>query len=280
MASETETPPTSNVTDTPATDLVEQLHSDLDREEKEFRSKYPLAWGFSLFGPPLLTAGILTYLWIARGFAFVSQLVGTAVPTFFFFGRFAILLGQEGSGEEAIGWLTRWEIFWMVIFMDLMCALFLACNTRLLFGLPLIGGKFRTLVEDGQFILHKNPWMEKVTFLGIIAFVVFPLASTGSIGGAIFGRLLGLSRLKTFLGVVIGSFSGCGIMFALSGLLNVEQVKDNIWLKVGGIAVIVGLVLLLNHRYQKMKSRHMAEKSAREESASTRASTNASQGGA
>ena len=69
------------------------------------------------------------------------------------------------------------------------------------------------LAKEGGNLAANVPWVRRVTFLAIVVFVMFPLASTGSIGGSLFGRLLGLSRVRTVVAVVLGSLSGCAAMY-------------------------------------------------------------------
>jgi hypothetical protein len=109
------------------------------------------------------------------------------------------------------------------------------------------------LVTDGHFILDSQPWMRRATFFGLIAFVAFPLAATGSIGGSIFGRLLGMSRTATFFGIVTGALSGNLVMFLFSDLLSHYLDKDNIYLKIGGFLVIATIIFVLERRYRKLK---------------------------
>jgi hypothetical protein len=132
-----------------------------------------------------------------------------------------------------------------------------AFHLGFLYRLPYIGPRLEALGQDSEFILHANRWMRRVTYLGLIAFVAFPLAATGSVGGAIFGRLLGMSRAATFSGVVLGSLVGCGAMYFGATLINAHLDRDNPWLLVGGIVVIAALILLLNRRYRHLKQRFL-----------------------
>jgi hypothetical protein len=89
--------------------------------------------------------------------------------------------------------------------------------------------------------------------VGITLFVMFPLAATGAVGAAIFGRLLGMSRVSTFLAICLGSIMGCGVMVYGSVLIDKYIGRENPMLTIGGLAVIISLIFLLNYRYRKMK---------------------------
>lgn len=233
-------------------DLARFNRSDLERN-LAFRREHPFWWWFTLVGPGPVMLIVLALLWFERGAEFVWQLVATALATFFLFGRFVILGGTGPEMEEIASYLTSGELFAMVVYMDVAVACVLAFHLSFLYRLPHIGPRLEALGQDSEFILHSNRWMRRVTFLGLVAFVAFPLAATGSVGGAIFGRLLGMSRAATFSGVVIGSLAGCGAMYFGAALINAHLDRDNPWLLVGGIVVITALTLLLNRRYRQLK---------------------------
>jgi uncharacterized membrane protein len=100
--------------------------------------------------------------------------------------------------------------------------------------------------------------MRRWAFTGVMLFVMFPLTGTGAIGGSLFGRLLGLSRIRTFLSITVGSAIGCFGMAALAEVVaNVipEEVRNSLWFEMTGIALIVFLVLFLMLRSRRNESR-------------------------
>lgn len=228
---------------------VDDLHST----EKQFRTSHPWCWGFTLYAPLVLTASLLVLIVAQAGWEFASKLVTSAVATVLFFGRFIILSGSNGNFKDTDGSLASEHLFALVCYLDVMTALILAFHIGFLFKLPYIGPRVSALVTDGHFILDAQPWMRRATFFGLIAFVGFPLAATGSIGGSIFGRLLGMGRVMTFFGIVSGALLGNTIMFLFSDLLGNYLNKDNIYLKVGGFLVIGVLIFVLERRYRKLK---------------------------
>ena len=194
---------------------------------------------------------------MAHDAAYLQKLLATAAATFFVFGRFVILGGVEGGGDglaAAHAFLTRGELFLLVMWMDLAVASVLVYHQGFLWKLPLLGPRLRGLVADGRFILKRQAWIRRATFAGLVLFVTFPLAATGSVGGAIFGRLLGLSRAAALLGIALGSFLGCGAMYLGAGVINAYVDRDDPWLTVGGIAIVLGVIAILNWRYRRMKA--------------------------
>ncbi len=240
----------------------EEVEQNLQLEEDQFgvafRRQYPSIWWATLVGPFVLAAVLLGAAFLLRGPGFVWRLVTTAVLTFFFFGRFVILGGSSGDVATIHKFFTSGELFWLVVTMDLMTASLLVFHSSFLFRLPWIGARLLEVVEDGRFILRSNPWMKRVTFFGLVGFVMFPLAATGAVGGSIFGRLLGMSRLATFIGVMTGSLLGCAPMYFGANALRRVVHRDDPLLTIAGIAVVVAVVLLLNYRYRKYKAQHIA----------------------
>lgn len=231
----------------------QQILRDFEEFETSFRRDYPVVWWATLVGPFIVTATILVFFFSFYGWQFGLKLVGTALSAFFFFGRFIILGGEEKSAEEITKFLTSGQLFAIMTYLDMLVAVVLSFHIGFLFKIPVLGPKASELVADGRFILANQPWMRRMTFIGLVAFVVFPLAATGSVGGSIFGRLLGMSRFQTFLGIAIGSIIGNGIMYVFSDAINYYLDKDNPMLLWGGIAVIVLLIVLLERRYRRMK---------------------------
>ena len=100
-----------------------------------------------------------------------------------------------------------------------------------------------------------------MAFLGLVGFVIFPTSTTGSIGGSIFGRILGLSRWTTIAGVLTGSLIGNSIMYGFAKQVN--KLVANDWkLKLAGVAIIVVAMVLLEWRYRKVKNKYMQNQTA------------------
>lgn len=220
--------------------------------EKSFKQRFPVVWWSTLVGPWIVTGVLAGLIFLLAGGRFFWQILTAAVVAFFFAGRFVIPLDAMAN-LKGLDLLEPWHMFWMVTYQDVMVALFMAFHVGFLFRLPKIGPKIAELTVDGEMILSLQPWMRKATFFGLIAFIAFPLAATGSVGGAIFGRLLGLSRWATFWGSVIGAVLGNWAMLSLSKIMLSLFPKDSLLVTLGGPALIVVIIILLERRYRSMK---------------------------
>lgn len=224
-------------------------------DEDKFRKEYPVLWWVTLIGPFAASILILLGVWYFAGPKVMGQLVTTAFATFFFLGKFVILGSNLREFFDTKVFFSREQLFLLVLYMDLATACLLTFHLGLLYKIPVVGERLVTLSKDGHFILESNPWMKRATFIGLVAFVTFPLAASGSVGGTIFARLLGMSRLWTLFGIGLGSVLGCGMMYFGSGLINQYVKRDNPWLIVGGVVFIGIVIWVLNQRYQQLKSK-------------------------
>ena len=251
----------------------EMLRSELVRSfssfESSFRSRFPMLWLVTLLAPVVVTVVLLGVLGLIYGWDYPQKLVGHALATFFIFGRFIVLVGTEGAaavsetaeqGFKVL--LSPGELFAMVTYMDFMVALFVTFHMGILFRLPNIGPKIAMLVWDGKFIMDAQPWIKRVAFFGLVLFVIFPTSTTGSIGGSIFGRLLGLSRWMTVFGVLLGSIAGNALMYAFSKQINQYIGPENYSIKIIGVALLILLVFLMELRYRKVKNKFLDRQAA------------------
>jgi uncharacterized membrane protein len=244
----------------------QMLMSFLEFEKNFYKNYFPL-WLGTLIGPWILTAIILGILYVTTDHAYWFNLVKAGFLSFVFLGRFTIVTPGLGLPDT--------HLYWMVTYQDVMVALFFAFHVGYMYRLPWVGPKIAELSVDSEFILAHQPWMKRLTFLGLLAFIAFPLAATGSVGGAIFGRLLGLSRTAIFWGSAIGAVIGNAMMLFLSKSIQqmFPELHDDPIMKWGGIVVIAMIILLLERRYRSMKKAFMAQKQAAARPAETAPAT-------
>ena len=231
--------------------------------DKPIETDSALIWWSALVGPFLLTLVALGVIGLTQGWVVAGSYVAAAGTAFFLLGRFVILLGSETPDANAFAFLKHLDashLFYMLTWMDVMVAIFVACHMSILFRLPWAGAKMEELVDDAKFILMRQPWINSISFLGLVLFVIFPTSTTGSIGGSIFGRLLGLNRLTTVIAILIGSVLGNGVM-----LVFARQVKelfpggDNLWFKIFGVLGMVFALFLFERWVKHQKHKYLLE---------------------
>ena len=246
--------------------LREQMHSMFSGFEKTFRAERPILWWATLLAPIILTAAVLGLLTVIEGPGYAWKCVYHAFLTFFVLGRFVLLAGVEGNTTETIAKIAMKpsELFFLVTYLDFIVALFVTFHMGVLFRIPKIGHKLAMLVWDGKFFMDSQPWIKRMAFFGLVGFVTIPFSTTGSIGGSILGRLLGLSRWTTVSGVLLGSIVGNGIMYAFAKQIN-KHLQDNWQFRLAGLLLIVVICVLLEWRYRAVKNKFIAQQTADKE---------------
>lgn len=254
--------PNNRLSDTPATSTPAVADSsestvtqEMERDDDSLYRSHPFAWWLTLIAPIVVSLMLLVVLYFAAGPAYTRRLLSSLVAGLFLFGRFIILGGHDRQVAEVTGGMTSGELFLMVTYMDVFVAVVLVYHSAFLFRLPWFGSRATALIEDGRFFVTSQPWVRRTTFLGVVSFVAFPLAAMGSVGGTIFGRLLGMTRLTTFLAVLIGSLVGNGTMWWASELINKYVDKQHPVVRYGGVVLILLLVAGIESAYRRAKRR-------------------------
>jgi hypothetical protein len=238
-------------------ELERQVEGQVRGFEEGLRHKHPVVWWVTLVVPAVMLVGALFVIWWLKGWLVTTKLLAAAGTTFFVFGRFVILLGGRGELNETFSFLSPFQLFCMVSYMDAAAALLVAFHVGVLFRLPWFGKRALSLVEDARFVLDRLPWMRKAAFTGLTLFIAFPLAATGAIGGSILGSLLGLSRSRVFLATLVGCLLGNGGLYLIArGIVGAGIDTEHPVYRFGGIAVILAVILFMEYRYRKGKQRY------------------------
>lgn len=244
-------------------DNSNQLHWPDVRVEgvgADYRKSHPVAWWLSLVGPFLISAVLLGLIALIQGPDLAYRYATAALSAFLFFGRFIILIGQsEPNADSAFFFkhLSASNLFVMLTYMDTMVAMFVAFHIGIIFRFPWIGPRIQGIVSDSQFILRKQPWIRRTAFIGLVGFVIFPTSTTGSVGGSIFGRLLGMKRWRVVVAILVGSILGNGLMLLFSK--QIAKYSDNWMLKLFGVILMIAVLFVVERKFQSIKAEYMAQ---------------------
>ncbi len=116
-------------------------------------------------------------------------------------GKFTAI-GMQSAGFHAVT-----TIFFLGS-IEFCFALFFVLNFDLLYRVPRVGAWVHKAEEAGRRRLLKKAWVQRLAFVGIILWTSVPFQGTGAITGAVFGRLMGMGRLRTFLAIILGGYGG------------------------------------------------------------------------
>ncbi len=231
----------------------------------DYRNSHPVAWWLALIGPFLITAVLLGLIALIQGSDIAYSYAMAAISAFLFFGRFIILIGQSEPNAEGIPFLKHLSasnLFVMLTYMDTMVAMFVAFHIGIIFRLPWIGPRIQGIISDSQFILRKQPWIRRTAFIGLVGFVIFPTSTTGSVGGSIFGRLLGMKRWRVVVAILVGSILGNGLMLIFSK--QIAKYSDNWTLKLFGVLLMIVILFVVERKFQSMKAEYIAQEELNE----------------
>ncbi|MHC1579864.1 MAG: small multi-drug export protein [Candidatus Alkanophagales archaeon] len=99
-----------------------------------------------------------------------------------------------------------------ILFVDATAALFLVWNISHAEKIPGVGGLLRRTEERGRDFMRRHTWVRRLGFVGLVLFVMLPIYGTGAITGSVIGRILGMSPLRVWLAVVLGSGLRSGLI--------------------------------------------------------------------
>ena len=251
-------------------DKVFLAYDDL---EKNYRHTHPIGWWMGLVGPVLFTVILLALVTAFQGPEVALSYIGAAGAAFFLLGRFIIILGQTAPDQESWGFLKYLDagnLFVMLTYMDVMVAMFVAIHMGIVFRIPWVGPRIEDIVSDGHFILRKQPWIRRAAFFGLVCFVIFPTSTTGSVGGSIFGRLLGMKRWRVVVAILIGSILGNGLMLLFSRQIP-QIVEGDSWvLRIGGVIAMIVALFICERKFRRLKNEYMAQEQLNEQLAASR----------
>lgn len=240
-------PETSNTNEKENTDGHGLIFTDDKRLDPGERARYLLV-------PLVITIAVLGLIVVFKGWTWTGQLIVCAGTQFVLAGKFIVFAGLDPSLSER--GFTVLVFAMLVVYMDVLVGSVVMINIAVFYKIPLLGNKLDQIQANSEEMLEANPWARKATFIALMAFVAFPLTGTGAIGGGFFGRMLGLKRKTTFLGLLCGSILGTAGIYGLSLIFgNVLEYLECPWAKagliIGGIVVIAAFIYVLSRRVKK-----------------------------
>jgi uncharacterized membrane protein len=141
-----------------------------------------------------------------------------------------------------------WLAAFTLAFLDFVGGLFMAWNFPLVLRIPYAGPWISRFMEAGRTFLDRRPWLERLYFVGLIAFVALPFDGSGSIFGSVVGRLLGMAKTEVLacitIGGIIGSFA---IALGIDYVVNLIPPGAGLWVSLA-VLLLIGAALLVTYR--------------------------------
>ncbi|UCE73525.1 MAG: small multi-drug export protein [Methanomassiliicoccales archaeon] len=163
---------------------------------------------------------------------------------------------------EAVPWeypemfvpIDPWLIAISVAFLDIIVGLFLVWNFDLAKKIPIMGRWITKLEKKGGTILKENRYIEALSFVGVVLFVMFPFQGSGGVGASIVGRAIGMNPYKVWVAIIIGAISGCFLIaYAADSFFKVFMENRILGLLILVLIVALAAVLILKRRKNREK---------------------------
>jgi len=210
------------------------------------------------FIPIIVSAFFIILIWLGLEPAMFA-IIGLLLLGYFIspFGREVLipvavisLLSLHGTSQVFLDIVL---VVGIMIFVDVMCSIFLLWNLDLLKYLPVFGKWIDGIEKYGRQKLKKSQKKQQNIFLALTSYVALPFQGSGGIMSTIIGMLTGLSKQKVWLAVWIGSFVGSLIIAILSfsfGQIMIDIFGSTIWYTFG-LFLLASIIIYLIMEYRK-----------------------------
>ena len=213
-----------------------------------------------IFIPIIVSILFITLVWLGLE-PVMFTIIGLLLLSYFIspFGREVLipvavisLLGLHGTGQMVLDIIL---VVGIVMFVDVMCSIFLIWNLDLLKYLPVFGKWIDGIEKFGKAKLKKNHKRQHNTFLLLTSYVALPFQGSGGIVSTILGMLTGLNKRRVWLAVWIGSFIGSLIIAILSfymGQVMIDIFGSTIWYFFG-LFLMASILIYIVLSYRKAR---------------------------
>lgn len=205
----------------------------------------------SVFG--IIVTGLVLGLQYASGPT--KELLGLVPASFFAAGKFLPLWGISGKSN-----FSPWELGVVIGVMDTCSALLMVYGLEGLYRFRRLKSGLHKIQANANLVVDAYPWIRRAAVIGVVIFVLFPVAGTGAVGACFLGILLGIHRGVLIAAVSLGGFLGGMFMAFLAvyfggAVLSLRDTLQNPVVKYVTIGVIIVLLLLairwLNRAYKR-----------------------------
>lgn len=190
-----------------------------------------------LLGPALLTAAIAGVIHLVEGYRAMNEMLIAAGVSLFGAGT-TVVFGKAALGDQVIDLhLGTWHLAYVVMYVNAASAFFYAYNLDLLQKVPKVGPYMRRARANAVTMLRQRPWIRRWAVVGVGLFVITPLPGSGALGGALMGRIVGVSKRATLVSVSIA-----GVLVATAYAKLARELEDALnrlerfapaWVRVG-----------------------------------------------
>jgi hypothetical protein len=173
---------------------------------------------------------------------YANQMAYAAGLSVFGFGT-TVILGAAVMGDDGFARLGTSDLFYLVVYVGTALAFVYVYSLDLFEMFPGIGPRLKAARANALGTVRSRPWIRRWATIGVALFVLSPLPGSGALGGALVGRLVGLTRMRAFLSVTIANFLVGLLYTSFSGGIRdwVKHHEITPLEKIGGLLLVVVL---------------------------------------
>lgn len=200
-----------------------------------------------VLGPFAATAAVLGVVYLFAGLWMLNEVWITGTVSLLGAGT-TVIFGKAALGDATFDLqLGTWQLAFIVMYVNAVSTFFYTYNLDLLQRVPKVGPTLRRARRNAAVMLKRRPWIRRWAVVGVGLFVITPLPGSGALGGALVGRIVGVSKRATFISV---SIAGVVVSIAYALLANeLKQALDRLeqftppWVRVA-VFVLAAIVMV------------------------------------
>jgi uncharacterized membrane protein len=171
-----------------------------------------------------------------------GEMAAAAVASFLGLGT-TVIFGAAVLGETAFVNLSTLDLAIVVLVLNTALTVVYVGAFDLLEKIPYLGPRLARGRAHALAVATERVWIRRWATAGVALFVISPLPGSGVLGGTLVGRVVGLTRKRTFISVAVANAIVCAV-YAL-GADALEQWMQRSRMTVGQrVGVFVAAVLL------------------------------------
>lgn len=173
-----------------------------------------------LLGPFFATAFVLGGIYLFTDLWTLNEVWITGAISLIGAGT-TVIFGEAALGDQVIDLkLNTWQLAYVVMYVNAASTFWYTYNLDLLQRVPKIGPALRRARRNAALMLNQRKWIRRWAVVGVGLFVITPLPGSGALGGALVGRIVGVTKRATFISVSVA-----GVIVSIAYAMLAKELK-------------------------------------------------------
>jgi uncharacterized membrane protein len=221
---------------------------------------------FYLLGPFALTAAVLGVVYLVTDVATLHEIWIAGLVSLLGAGT-TVVFGDAALGDTTYKLkLDATQLALVVMYINAVSGWFYTYNMDLMNRLPRIGPWIRKARRNARGMVTSRPWIRRWAVLGVCLFVITPLPGSGALGGALVGRIVGITRRATVAAIAIAGVIICTVYALLAqelkSLLDRLEQFTPFWVRIAVFVLVAAVMVWLMTRLVRWLATHPVEEDA------------------